>query len=64
MSLFEVEPQKTFKKVGITDESGTLTAEGRDLILQHYFRQNEAAIKTEVADPILAAIEAEEAKGK
>ncbi len=61
-NLFTPEPQKTFSKVGITDDQGNLTTEGTQLYLQWKLKQDQTAFKTEVADPLLAAIEAENKK--
>lgn len=48
------EPEKTFNKLGITDENDELTAEGLSLYQNWRFQQDKAQFKTEVADPILA----------
>ena len=53
------EPEKTFNKLGITDENDELTAEGLSLYQNWRFQQDKAQFKTEVADPILAEQEKE-----
>jgi hypothetical protein len=52
--LFLQEPEKSFRKAGITNESGMLTSEGQDIFLTWLLKNNGASFKTEVVDPILA----------
>ena len=49
------EPEKTFRKTGITNTDNMLTSEGTELFLNWLFQQNKAEFKTEVADEILSA---------
>lgn len=53
--LFLQEPEKTFRKAGITTEGGELTEDGQEIFLQWLLKLNGDAFKTEVVDPILAA---------
>lgn len=48
------EPEKTFRKVGITNGDNLLTSEGTELFLNWLFQKNKTEFKTEVADPIVA----------
>ncbi|MFA5937605.1 MAG: hypothetical protein WC822_07045 [Candidatus Paceibacterota bacterium] len=54
---FKGEPEKTFIKAGVMDSNENLTAEGRDLFLTYLLKENGAAFKEKVIDPILAAEE-------
>lgn len=47
------EPEKTFRKIGITNGDNLLTVEGTELFLNWLFQKNKDAFKTEVADPIV-----------
>jgi hypothetical protein len=53
------EPEKTFQKVGITDEKDELTADGTVLFHNWMFEKNKAEFNTAVAQPLLAEQEAE-----
>lgn len=53
------EPEKTFFKLGITDENDELTADGMALYQNWRFQQDKAQFKTDVADPIVEAQEEE-----
>lgn len=53
-SLFLQEPEKSFRKAEITDESGNLTPDGQTVFLTWLLKKNGDAFKTEVVDPILA----------
>lgn len=56
------EPEKTFRKLGIQDEKGQLTSDGKALYEAWKFEQDKAAFKTIVCEPLLAEQEAEKAK--
>lgn len=60
--LFTTEPQKTFIKLGITTESGTLTDEGVALLIQHLFHKEQETFYTEVAKPLFDEQEKERKK--
>lgn len=47
------EPQKTFRKAGITNGDNLLTQEGTEVFLNWLFQKNSDAFKTEVADVIV-----------
>ena len=53
------EPEKTFQKVGITDEKDELTADGTVLFHNWLFEKNKAEFNTEVAQPLLVEQEKE-----
>jgi hypothetical protein len=53
------EPEKTFQKVGITDEKDELTADGTVLFHNWLFEKSKAEFNTTVAQPLLAEQEAE-----
>jgi hypothetical protein len=55
--LAEKEPQKTFRKVGITYESGNLTEEGKEVFMNWLFEKHADDFKTEVADVLLEELE-------
>lgn len=59
-NLFTKEPQKSFRKAGITDGSDILTDDGKAVFLAWLLGKNADAFKAEVVDPILA----EEAENK
>lgn len=52
--IFKNEPEKSFRKAGITDSSDSLTSEGRDLFLAYLLKKHGDDFKKEVVDPILA----------
>jgi len=53
-SINQSEPEKTFIKAGIMDESEELTTDGKDLFIKFLFDKNVADFKKEVVDPIVA----------
>lgn len=53
-NLVRSEPEKTFVKCGIMNESLDLTAEGKELFTNFLFEKNKSEFKTEVADKIVA----------
>lgn len=59
-SLFLKEPEKSFRKAGVTDDSGMLTQEGLQIFMAWVLQKQGDAFKTEVVDAILK--EQEEAK--
>lgn len=59
---FLKEPEKSFRKLGVTDNNDELTGEGQDAFLNWLFKKHQVEFKTEVVDPILAGMETEKAK--
>lgn len=53
------EPEKTFRKLGITDSDGLLTSEGRDIYLSWRLKQDKVQFNTDVATPMLAEQDSE-----
>lgn len=53
-NLFTPEPQKSFLKAGITDQSGNITPDGSTVFVTWLLNQNQAAFKAAVVDPINA----------
>lgn len=53
-NIFLQEPEKSFRKAGITGEDGMLTDEGQEVFLTWLLKKNGDAFKTEVVEPILA----------
>lgn len=53
VSAFLTEPEKTYRKVGITNGDGVITPEGQELFLTWLLKQN-PTFKTEVVDIIAA----------
>ncbi len=51
--LFLAEPEKSFRKAGITNESGMLTSEGQEVFLTWLLKKNGELFKSEVVDKIL-----------
>lgn len=51
--LFKSEPQKSFRKSGITDGDDLLTTEGTKIFLTWLLNKNQDAFKTEVVDGLL-----------
>lgn len=51
--IFLKEPEKSFRKAGVTDSDGTLTTEGQSIFLSWLLKENGDAFKTEVIDPVL-----------
>lgn len=56
--LFRSEPQKTYRKLGILDNSDNLTCEGKDLLLNKLFWANE---ETLIRPDAVKLLEAEKA---
>lgn len=54
------EPEKSFRKCGITGSDGELTSDGKDVFLQWLFDQNKETFNKEVVQPILKAEEDKE----
>lgn len=52
--VFKKEPEKFFIKAGIMGTDETLTEEGQEIFLTWLLKENGAAFKKEVVDPILA----------
>lgn len=53
VGLFLTEPEKSFRKAGITDGDGMLTKEGTEVFLAWLLKKNGDVFKTEVVDPLL-----------
>ncbi len=53
-NLFRSEPEKSFIKAGIMDETMELTADGKDVFLGWLFGQNKDDFNTEVVQKLLA----------
>jgi|ERR1035437_2623526 hypothetical protein len=53
ISVFLTEPEKSYRKAGITNGDGLLTCDGRDIFLTWLLKQY-PNFKTEVVDSILA----------
>ncbi len=49
----KAEPQRSFRKAGITNGDDLLTSEGTQVFLAWLLKENEDAFKTEVVDPII-----------
>ncbi len=58
---FTPEPQKTFRKLQVTNSSDELTSDGTALLLNYLLTKHQDDFKTEVCDPLLKEQE-EEAK--
>ncbi len=58
-NLTRQEPEKSFVKAGITDESDSLTSDGTELFIEWLFEKNKADFNTEVVQPILKEQEEE-----
>lgn len=56
---FLPEPQKTFRKLGITDNDNALTVEGKDLLPNYLLKENQDKFKTDVCDDLLKEQEEE-----
>ena len=52
--MFLSEPEKSFRKAGITNSDGVLTDDGQVVFLSYLLKREGATFKTEVVDPILA----------
>lgn len=51
--MFLKEPEKSFRKAGITNGDNVLTSEGQDIFLSFLLLKNGAEFKTEVVDELL-----------
>ena len=51
--LFLKEPEKSFRKVGITDESDILTEDGQNIFLSWLLKQKGEQFKKEIVDKLL-----------
>ncbi len=51
--IFKGEPEKTFRKMGITNCDDNLTPDGQTLFLSYLLRKNGADFKTEVVDKMV-----------
>lgn len=54
ITAFLSEPEKSFRKAGITNGDGILTDEGQEVFLTWLLKQQGGTFKTEVVDPLLA----------
>lgn len=59
--LFRAEPEKTYRKLGIKDSEGNLTAEGKELFINKLFDKYEEEV---VRPDAMKLLEAEESKKK
>lgn len=50
---FIQEPERTFKKAGITNGDGILTSDGRDIFFAWLLKQNADKFKAEVVDELI-----------
>jgi len=53
------EPEKSFRKAGITNGDGLLNCEGRELFENWLFQQNKDKFNSDVVQPILADMDKE-----
>lgn len=53
IQMFLKEPQKSFRKAGVTNGDGFLTAEGTDMFLTWLLEKNGEVFKTDVVDGLL-----------
>lgn len=53
-TLFKSEPEKSFRKAGITNGDDLLTEDGQTIFLSYLLKKNGEDFKKEVVDPILA----------
>lgn len=53
-NLFATEPTKSFRKLGVINDEGFLTNDGKDLLLNWLLKANGDAFNTEVVQPLLA----------
>lgn len=56
---FKAEPEKSFRKAGITNGDDFLTDDGQKIYLSWLLKQNGADFKKEVVDPILEQMDKE-----
>ncbi len=54
ITAFLKEPEKSFRKAGITNGDGFLTEDGQNVFLSYLLQKNGDAFKTEVVDGLLA----------
>lgn len=54
---FKAEPEKSFRKVGVTNGDDFLTEDGQKIFLSWLLKKNGADFKTEVVDGLLADME-------
>lgn len=54
IQMFLKEPEKSFRKAGITNGDGLITSEGQTLFLTYLLGKNGDAFKTDVVDGLLA----------
>lgn len=54
ITAFLGEPEKTFRKAGITNGDGLLTDEGQKIFLSYLLKKEGATFKTEVVDVLIA----------
>lgn len=54
ITAFLSEPEKTFRKAGITNGDGLLTDEGQKVFLSYLLKKEGITFKTEVVDVLLA----------
>lgn len=57
ITAFLKEPEKSFRKAGITNGDGFLTEDGVQVFLAYLLSQNGAAFKTAVVDDLLKDVE-------
>lgn len=53
IQAFLAEPEKTFRKAGITNGDGLLTEDGQNIFLSWLLKKNGEAFKAEVADELV-----------
>lgn len=53
VSIFLTEPEKSFRKSGVTNGDGILTPEGQEVFLTWLLKKHGTEFKTEVVDEIL-----------
>lgn len=53
-NLFRSEPEKSFIKAGVMNESLELTTEGKDLFIDFLFEKNKDLFNTEIVQKIIA----------
>lgn len=54
VQIFLSEPEKSFRKAGITNSDGILTEEGQEVFLTWVLKKYGPEFKTDVVDPLLA----------
>lgn len=53
--LLTPEPKKSLMKVGLINEQGDLTTDGKDVVLQWLFEENQDAIIENIVNPLVEA---------